>query len=226
MSKVLLIAIENDCAARSYRFWGPFTCTPAIIRQKVYFTLREKQGKRSIFRGGVFPRARTLANREQNMWWTVQRIVHLTFTSLTNDLSFYFACYLPPFRHEQSHCSLAQPVDHVSLKKETAGCWSFSSLRINITLLKRRKENKKEMSSARLWTLTSFSKGRISWPGTRNVPTPRRRYRLWTEQHCRMNSAAAMAYPPQLETPATTRLSAAISEAIPSPFSINFTTLS
>ena len=36
-SKVSLLAIENDCVARSYRFSVPLTCTRAIIRQKVYF---------------------------------------------------------------------------------------------------------------------------------------------------------------------------------------------
>ena len=35
-SKVSLLAIENDCVARSYRFSVPLTCTRAIIRQKVY----------------------------------------------------------------------------------------------------------------------------------------------------------------------------------------------
>ena len=37
-SKVSLLAIENDCVARSYRFSVPLTCTRAIIRQKVYWT--------------------------------------------------------------------------------------------------------------------------------------------------------------------------------------------
>ena len=36
-SKVSLLAIENDCVARSYRFSVPLTCTRAIIRQKVYW---------------------------------------------------------------------------------------------------------------------------------------------------------------------------------------------
>ena len=40
-SKVSLLAIENDCVARSYRFSVPLTCTRAIIRQKVYFTWLE-----------------------------------------------------------------------------------------------------------------------------------------------------------------------------------------
>ena len=35
-SKVSLLAIENDCVARSCRFSVPLTCTRAIIRQKVY----------------------------------------------------------------------------------------------------------------------------------------------------------------------------------------------
>ena len=35
-SKVSLLAIENDCVARSYQFYVPLTCTRAIIRQKVY----------------------------------------------------------------------------------------------------------------------------------------------------------------------------------------------
>ena len=35
-SKVSLLAIRNDCVARSYRFSVPLTCTRAIIRQKVY----------------------------------------------------------------------------------------------------------------------------------------------------------------------------------------------
>ena len=34
-SKVSLLAIRNDCVARSYRFSVPVTCTRAIIRQKV-----------------------------------------------------------------------------------------------------------------------------------------------------------------------------------------------
>ena len=35
-SKVYLLAIRNDCVARSYRFSVPLTCTRATIRQKVY----------------------------------------------------------------------------------------------------------------------------------------------------------------------------------------------
>ena len=35
-SKYSLLAIGNDCVARSYRFSVPLTCTRAIIRQKVY----------------------------------------------------------------------------------------------------------------------------------------------------------------------------------------------
>ena len=38
-SKYSLLAIGNDCVARSYRFSVPLTCTRAIIRQKVYWTL-------------------------------------------------------------------------------------------------------------------------------------------------------------------------------------------
>ena len=45
-SKVSLLAIENDCVARSYRFSVPLTCTRAIIRQKVYSPPPDK-GKRS-----------------------------------------------------------------------------------------------------------------------------------------------------------------------------------
>ena len=36
-SKVSLLAVRNDCVARSYRFSVPLTCTRAIIRQKVYW---------------------------------------------------------------------------------------------------------------------------------------------------------------------------------------------
>ena len=35
-SKVSLLAIGNDCVARSYRLYVPLTCTRAKIRQKVY----------------------------------------------------------------------------------------------------------------------------------------------------------------------------------------------
>ena len=42
-SKVSLLAIENDCVARSYRFSVPLTCTRAIIRQKVYCTILHRR---------------------------------------------------------------------------------------------------------------------------------------------------------------------------------------
>ena len=50
-SKVSLLAIRNDCVARSYRFSVPLTCTRAIIRQKVYLGRR---GCRSVFTSWEF----------------------------------------------------------------------------------------------------------------------------------------------------------------------------
>ena len=48
-SKVSLLAIENDCVARSYRFSVPLTCTRAIIRQKVYLLLHFDLDDGSLF---------------------------------------------------------------------------------------------------------------------------------------------------------------------------------
>ena len=45
-SKVSLLAIRNDCVARSYRFSVPLTCTRAIIRQKVYYHSSLKELKK------------------------------------------------------------------------------------------------------------------------------------------------------------------------------------
>ena len=52
-SKDSLLAIGNDCVARSYRFSVPLTCTRAIIRQKVYWWLNNVPSESQVIFGDV-----------------------------------------------------------------------------------------------------------------------------------------------------------------------------
>ena len=96
-SKVSLLAIENDCVARSYRFSVPLTCTRAIIRQKVYWLVPMPVLTISQQAREETPERQSVANNRDSGAYTAEfEGCERTPREKSICVFFFSFCFLPP----------------------------------------------------------------------------------------------------------------------------------